>query len=175
MAASPLIIDGLRLCPDYVPWEIVADDSIEHPDIFYECIDIANSWVESNIIIYGEIDDDRFNDLYFSDVEERPGIVLHWIGALPDPDFDEPGPGGITDLTWNEEGGIWVADIIIDSEDSYDRQTYRDRLLHEFGHIFGLAHAQDSLDLGSCMSSPPQWNCDMTIWEKELILECIGL
>jgi hypothetical protein len=98
--------------------------------------------------------------------------VLVWVGALPDPDFEEPGPGGITDLSWDEEGRIFVADIIIDYEEAYDPQTFRDRLLHEFGHIFGLGHAESSIDLGSCMSSPPQWNCNMPTSERDLVQQC---
>jgi hypothetical protein len=104
--------------------------------------------------------------LMYEGTEVTPGFegwVSISVSALPDSLWDEPGPGGVALPVWDLDCGIVSCEIIIDYEHAYDLQTLRDRTLHELGHCpFGLAHDGDSLDLGSCMSSPPAWDCDYT-------------
>jgi hypothetical protein len=38
----------------------------------------------------------------------------------------------------------------------------RDAAAHEGGHVLGFDHDDSSLDLGSCMASPPEYDCDAT-------------
>jgi len=166
-----MTINGLEIGPSVLPWTVIGDDSIEHPATFNECLNLMNNWLAPLEVFDGEINQDRFYEMEARDDVDRSGVILVWIGALPDPDFEEPGPGGIADLTWDETGGIWVADIVIDYEHAYDEQTFRDRFLHELGHTLGLDHDEDSLDLGSCMSSPPAWNCGLTDGDVELVHE----
>lgn len=163
--------DAGELIPMVLPWEVVGDGTtIEHPDVFYEVLDDMNEWFFPLDVFTGDVNDERFVELDGGNPVDRNGFILVWVGALPDPDWDEPGPGGVADLEWNESGEILRADVVIDAEHSYDADTFRARLLHELGHCLGLDHDEYSIDLDSCMSSPPLVTCTITERDVERIL-----
>jgi hypothetical protein len=96
------------------------------------------------------------------------------VGALPDPLWDEPGPGGVALPVWDSTCGIIFCEIVIDYEHAYDLETLERRAVHELGHCpLGLAHDEPSLDLGSCMSSPPPWGCDIIPPDQALCQEVL--
>jgi len=162
--------DGIELVSMVLPWEVVGDSStIEHTDMFDNVIGEMNSWFSPLVVFEGGIDGERFVELGDLPSSERDGIILVWVGALPEPYWDEPGPGGVADLTWNEFGEILRCDVVIDAEHAYDAQTFRSRLIHELGHCLGLAHDESSIDLDSCMASPPLVTCSITRRDVERV------
>lgn len=165
-----LKMNGLTLSPMSLPCEVIGDGSIEHPDTFYECLEDLNEWFYPTDAVSGDIDEERFVAYELGSSEARYGTILVSVGSLPDLDWYEPGPGGVADLVWNDEGRILYADVVIDYEHAYDRQTFRDRLLHELGHAcLALAHDDSSIDLGSCMASPAEYDCDFPPGDVERI------
>jgi hypothetical protein len=164
-----IVENGTSLIPMVLPWEVIGNLTIEHPDVFYEVLDDMNEWFFPTVVFSGGIDSERFDEVDGNDPNERNGIILVWVGALPDPDWDEPGPGGIADLTWNDAGEILRADVVIDAEHSYDSGIFRARLIHELGHCLGLTHDVVSVDLDSCMASPPLTTCSITERDVERV------
>lgn len=154
------VTEGI-LRPIVLPSIVIGDSSIDCHDEFYEAIDEYNEYYFPRIVFVGDIDDERFVEIDAMNPEDRNGIVLTWVEALPDP-WDEPGAGGYCDRFWNSDGEILRANIIIDDEISYDCLTYKSHFLHELGHALGIGHAQNSIDLNSCMASPPFVDCELT-------------
>ena len=161
--------DEGTLTPMVLPWEVIGDDTIEHREVFYEVLDDMNELFFPLDVFFGDIDDARFDEVDLGSPDDRNGIILVWVGTLPDPDWDEPGPGGVADLTWNSTGEILRADVVIDAEHAYDEETFRARLIHELGHTLGIGHTGQSVDLNSCMSSPPVSGCVITEYEVDLV------
>jgi hypothetical protein len=154
---------------------VVADDSVEDPEALTEAINQMNVWFDPDVVLVGGVNTTLFDSLWYLDPEDRPGYLLFWVGALPDPGWEpeggEPGPGGVACLYWDDYGSIQSVDVVIDYEHAYDRETFIRRSFHEFGHSLGFEHDDYSLDLGSCMSSPPPYGCriledDVEYWRN---------
>jgi len=94
--------------------------------------------------------DELFWEYESAPILERLGVVLVWDGYLP--------VAGVAELYWNEGGEILTADVII----SEDRREY---VIHELGHVLGLAH--DEVE-ESCMRAPPREGCEITEHDRRL-------
>lgn len=141
-----------------IPWVVVADDSLDDPSALDEAIDLMNGWFAPYVVFTGGVDCETFDQLWYLDPEDRQGYILFWVGALPNPEWEfygDEGPGGIARLYIDDYGVIRSADVVIDSEHAYHRETFIRRSVHELGHTLGFEHDDYSLDLNSCMSSPP--------------------
>jgi hypothetical protein len=175
---------GVPLYPASLPWEVVGEE-MENPEALSDAIEAANGWFSPVEVFAGGVDSERFMalDLLPEPVSceeddpgyERCGVILVSQGYVGTPDWDEGldfnDDGGIADMRWNEDGEILYGDIILNIDYAYDYQTMRDTSLHELGHFLGFAHDGDSLDLGSCMSSPPQYDCRYTESDIERVGE----
>jgi hypothetical protein len=173
--------DGSAITYCDLPFALTPDESIGDPTVITEAIDQVNARFDMEAMIGGAVDVMRWEDLATNGHRYRSGTILLWVGALPVDEWEwgdmEPvTAGGTARLFFGPGGCIDHADIVIDYADAYDRDTVRRRLLHEFGHaVFGLAHDGDSIDLGSCMSSPAPYGCDYTDGDVELIRSEAGL
>jgi len=155
--------------PECDEWWVTASSiNFEHPDSFYDAMDAVNDAFGE--VLHGDIDDEGFAALSLLEPQDeaRACTILVWVGALPDPQWDEPGPGGICHLYYDLGGSVFAAEIVIDFEQSWHEPTCRDRLKHEFGHAppLFLAHDDSSMDMGSCMASPPEYDCEFTEHDK---------
>jgi len=168
--------EGLEIRNSELPCVLVAE-GFEHPEAFDRALERVNSTFLPTIAVTGEIDADLFSELDLGPVENRYGAVLVWEGFVGTPDWDEGldfnDDGGIADLVWDEATGeIVYADIVVNSDIAYDADTVELVLVHEIGHAcFGLAHDEDSMDLGSCMSNPPPYDCHIISADVELVLD----
>ena len=167
--------DGQVLMPASLPWEVVGEE-MENPEALSDAIEAANEWFAPVEVFIGGVDSERFAAIdLLPEPEscseddpgyERCGVILISQGYVGTPDWDEvldfDDDGGVADMYWNEDGEILFGDIILNIDYAYDYQTMRDTSLHELGHFLGFAHDEDSIDLGSCMSSPPQYDCEYT-------------
>lgn len=154
-----------ELHPLVLPWTVTGSDNIEHQESFHSAISKANEWFGEEVFT-GEIDQDRFEELELMDDGTRIGTIIVYEGMVGSPIWDDGmdfvDAGGIADLAWDEDGGIVFVDIVINVDYAYNADTVEDVLLHEFGHALGLGHDEDSIDLNSCMSSPPPYDCEYT-------------
>jgi hypothetical protein len=170
-----MVRDGNELRPMVLPWEVVISPDMEHGDAVVEAAEAWNGWLSPLVGLETTIDGTRFEEIWPLEPGDRMGIVLVSEGFAGTPggmtDSGEllEDPGGVAHLVWNADGEIVAADIVISSDIAYDRQTVRDVAAHEFGHAFGLAHDGSSLDLGSCMASPPEYDCEATAGDRDLI------
>lgn len=170
-----LVIDGLELEPMVLPWEVIVSDEVGHGDAVLDALDMANEAFFPTVAFDGRIDQDAYEEHMDSRPEDRLGIVLVNEGFVRTPDSmsldgqSQGDPGGSATLWWNEAGEIAAADIIISSDIAYDWQTVRDISAHEAGHTLGLDHDDSSLDLGSCMASPPEHDCRFTASDVLLV------
>lgn len=165
---------GVELHPMKLPWRIVGEE-MENPEALTDAIESANGWFAPDVVFDGGVDSERFAEIDVlpmpvdcdeSDTNDRCGTILISQGHVGTPDWAEgldfEDYGGISTLWWDEDGRILFGDIILNIDYAYDYQTMRDTALHEFGHFLGYAHDERSLDLNSCMSSPPQHDCEYT-------------
>jgi hypothetical protein len=165
---------GLVLTPASLPWEIVGEE-MENPEALSDAIEAANEWFAPDVVFTGGVDSERFGEIDILpmpltcegvDANARCGVILISQGYVGTPEWDEglefEDDGGVADMWWNEDGEILFGSIILNIDFAYDYQTMRDTSLHELGHFLGYEHDEDSLDLGSCMSSPPQYDCEYT-------------
>jgi hypothetical protein len=153
----------VEILPNQIPWIVVADDSIEDPRWLDEVLDRMNEWFTPYRVFEGGVDQELFESLWYLDSEDREGYILFWVGSLPDPEWDfeidETEIGGVANLYMDSYGTIRAADIVINFDYAYHRNTFIRYSVHECGHTLGLDHDDYSLDLGSCMSSPPPYGC----------------
>jgi len=159
--------DGRKLYPVGGPWVLYADPyMLDHPDAVHESAGYINQrfgtyWLDVLV------DADAFFHAGAGDYGDDM-LILLTIGSLPDRAWPEPDPGGYADLDWycrdsEDECYITRCEIVLDVDVALSWQATRDYLLHELGHCpFGFAHDEDSVDLGSCMSSPPTFDCEFT-------------
>jgi hypothetical protein len=156
---------GETLRPVVFPWTIVAQE-FEDESVFYDAIEYANDSFYPLVVFDGEISEEHFLELEFASDVERYGTVIVSVGSLETPewdfDLDLRDTGGITTLRWSDNGDILFADIVMNIDYAYDSERFREFLLHELGHTLGLDHDETSIDLGSCMSSPPAYDCSFT-------------
>jgi hypothetical protein len=168
--------DDLILHPMVVPWEVISDD-LEQPRGLDEAMEIVNEAFFPTQVLSGGIDVERFDESIL-DTDGLFGVILLSQGFVGTPEWDEElgfiDDGGIARMEWNEFGEIYFVEIIINSDIAYDRRSVREVLIHEFGHALGLAHDEESLDLGSCMSSPPPYGCELLLSDVELVLESLS-
>lgn len=156
---------------------VVVGQEFEHPTSFHNALERINASFAPTQSVTGEIDELYFSTLDIGPAENRYGVVLVSVGYVGNPDWhqglDIDNPGGITDLVWDEETGeILYADVILNIDYAYDEEWTTQALIHELGHAcFGLAHDGDSEDLGSCMSSPQPYDCEILQSDVELVLE----
>lgn len=154
-----------ELHPLVLPWTVIGSDNIEHRTSFHSAIDKVNGWFDEEMFV-GEIDQDRFDELEAMSESARIGTIIVYEGPISSSSWDDgldfDDAGGIAELTWDDSGGIVFVNIVINVDYAYNADTVEDVLLHEFGHGLGLGHDEDSLDLNSCMSSPPPFDCEYT-------------
>lgn len=157
--------DGLVLTPMVLPWEVVAED-MEHPEALSDAMEMMNEWFFPTEVFFGGIDSERFTSLDLGPESDRYGIILVSVGSMAtsgwEDGLDFEDSGGIADLAWNEAGEILFVDIIVNIDYAYNVESTCNTLLHEFGHSLGFGHDGDSIDLGSCMSSPAPYDCLFT-------------
>lgn len=167
--------NGYELEPAVLPWDVVVDPDIECIEAVTQAFHDINSWFEPALMFQVNVDGERYDELWYLDATERVGTILLTVGFTGTPEglSDDGEPigeqQGIAVLAYDESGSIQAADIVISSDFAYDDQTVRDVTCHEAGHTLGLEHDGSSLDLGSCMSSPPEWRCEYTPQDIGLI------
>lgn len=167
--------DGVELRPMVLPFEVIVSDAVEHPGAVTEGLDVWNAARSPLDAFEVRVDQAAFDAAWPLAPEDRMGIVLvsegfaGTPGGMTDQGEMLDDPGGVAHLVWNPDGEIVAADIIISSDVAYDRQTVRDVSAHEGGHVLGLDHDDSSLDLGSCMASPPEHDCDATDHDAALL------
>jgi len=158
-----LEVDGLELYQGIIPMVVAIDDfnmDVEQIAVVGDCVDHING-LAPGLLQHQETGEPG-----------HIGWALVSVGVPPPTVVGDPDPGGVALLEWDASGGILYCDIVIHYEYAYDLQTFRDTLLHEMGHCpLGLAHDGDSIDLGSCMSSPVLWDCDYTDNDVQLFGE----
>jgi hypothetical protein len=160
--------DGNVLRPMVLPFEVIVSPDVEHADAVTDGLDVWNAATDPLTAFEVRVDGAAFDAAWPLAPEERMGVVLVSEGFAGTPggmtdagvSFDDP--GGVALLVWNADGEIIAADVTISSDIAYDRQTVRDAAAHEGGHVLGFDHDDSSLDLGSCMASPPEYDCDAT-------------
>lgn len=95
------------------------------------------------------------------DAGDRPPVQISWSDAqtVPDLEGDVAGLGG---STWVEEDGFrqYVTGIVVldaDDLDDLGEDVTRTVLLHELGHLVGLAHVDDRDELMHPYGDLPDW------------------
>jgi hypothetical protein len=181
-----IVRDGHELHAAWLPWLVVADSTFGsevEPHVLDDAIEWWNGQGAGVLFEPGEISEARFWELYDGEPEERIGYVLVSVQAITsdtgwNPDDDEPDANGDATLHYCREtrpacepGGITWAEVRIDYEIAYHEPTALLVLIHEFGHTLGLADDPESLDLGSCMSSPTFEGCGLTAGDLALLRE----
>jgi len=167
---------GLELNHMELPCVVVGHE-FEHPASFHNALMRINYSFSNAEVVTGEIDPGYFELLELGPVENRYGVVLVSVGYVGNPDWhqglDINDPGGISDLVWDEETGeILYADVILNIDYAYDEEWTTQALIHELGHTcFALTHDGDSEDLGSCMSSPQPYNCEILQSDVDRVLQ----
>lgn len=163
--------DGLELRPESLPWTVVISEEVEQADAVIDAAESINGWVGFDAFVT-HVDQSWFDLLDVSDSFDRVGTIIVWQGFTGTPEWvgelDWIDAGGLADLRWDEYGRIQYADIVINYDYAYHWQTVRDIAAHELGHTLGLEHDDNSLDLGSCMASPPEYDCELTIQDRGL-------
>jgi hypothetical protein len=166
---------GLELKHIELPCVVIGQE-FEHPESFHNAIERINYSFSHAVVVTGEIDKDYFSILDIGPVENRYGVVLVSVGYVGNPTWhqglDIDDPGGISNLVWDEETGeILYADVILNVDYAYDEEWTTQALIHELGHAcFALDHDEVSEDLGSCMSSPQPYNCEILQSDVERVL-----
>lgn len=162
---------GVDLRTDQIPW-VVVGQSFEHPESFDRAVERMNTYYDPCVVLDAMIDEVAFLELEMASDDERLGTIIVSEGFVGTPEWDDElgfiDDGGIADLRWDDGGIIIFADIVVNIDHAYDATWVEDTLVHEFGHVMGLAHDGDSLDLGSCMSSPPPVGCRILTSDVEL-------
>jgi hypothetical protein len=157
--------DGTELRPMVLPMEVVGQE-FDEPDVFYDALESMNAWFFPTDVFFGDIDEERFLELEFATDEERFGTILVSVGSLETPtwDFDMAfqDAAGVAVVRWNAGGEILFVDIILNIDYAYNSFRLTEYFIHELGHSLGFEHDGDSLDLNSCMSSPPAIGCEFT-------------
>jgi hypothetical protein len=181
-----LVRDGNELHAAWLPWLVVADSTLETevaPTVLPDAIEWWNEQCAAPLFELESVGEERFWELYDGEPEDRIGYVLVSVEAITsdlgwNPDDDEPDANGDATLHYCREtrpacdpGGITWAEVRIDYEIAYHEPTSLVTLIHEFGHTLGLADDPESLDLGSCMSSPTFEGCGLTSGDRSLVCE----
>ena len=164
-------IDDVELVPFGYPFHVVADSmNFDNIHVLSEVIDYINQSAQFTLFTLST-DHQLFRLMEIAEPEDRIGTVLFWIGSLPTEGWyeDEPQEGGRATLYFDEMGFIVYADVAIDHDHAYHEETVRKRSIHELGHVLGLAHDGNSIDLNSCMTSPPIDGCILTEHDIHLI------
>lgn len=160
-----MVRGGSIVHPKQLPWELVALP--EHAPEIEDALSDLNRWIGNDVIIV-HVSIDRFLEVIELEPTDRVGVATIRVGETPlpgeirlehiDDDIDE-----ILGLTTNHidvDGAIISADILI--SDRVHGVVFRDVVLHEAGHLVGLDHDDRSLNMGSCMSNPPEYACKYT-------------
>lgn len=172
-----MVEEGSELRPLALPWLVSVSEDIDNRDAVLSALDDLNSQLDPVVAFDVSTDLELYDELWLLAPNARVGTVLISQGFAGTPGgLSEDGvpledPGGITYLIWDEEGMILAADIVLSSDYTYHWQTTRDVTAHEAGHTLGLAHDDSSLDLGSCMASPPEYDCELTPSDVVLVQE----
>ena len=170
-----LVVDGVELRPESLPWAVGISPNVENPEAVAEALRSINEQLAPVVAFERFYDEHQFHSVAYWPAEVRSGFVLVFQGYAQVPvvaggagrSFIDP--GAVTDLVWNEDGEIYSVEITISSDIAYDPQTVRDAMAHEAGHALGLAHDDRSQDLRSCMSSPPAYDCRLTPADVRLV------
>lgn len=165
--------EGMPLCPQELPWEVVCDSSCEEAagDWFDPGLDWWNERLPGSFVSLG-INPEEFEDRWMNDwhgtiyvsVETLPA-ELDWEGVVVE---DE---GGICRLQWNSEGEIVSAWISINHAYAYDEGFVWKTWLHELGHTFGFDDdigPPQTVDLGSIMGSPTPSDGELLSTDRDL-------
>jgi len=168
-----MVREGNELRPASLPFQVIVGSTVEHPDGVRDALDMINGRLAPVTAFDSAVDYAEFDRLWPLAPELRTGTVLVWQGFVGSSGLNDAGEviddrGGIVHLLYDGEGLILAADIVINSDYGYDRQTVRDVMAHEAGHVLGLAHDGSSMDQGSCMSAPPEYDCSLTDADVEL-------
>jgi hypothetical protein len=167
---------GVDLCPQELPWEVVCDSSCDEAegDWFEPGIAWWNERIPGSFVSLGQ-DDEEFEDRWLNN---WPGTVFVSVETLP-AEIDWEGvvvedEGGICRLQWNGAGQIVSAWIRINHAYAYDEDFVRSTWLHELGHTFGFADDMgppQTVDLASIMGSPTPSDGDLLASDLELYEE----
>ena len=129
-------------------------------DILRDALDEMEELTGLSFEVAGRMDDDPLSDDIRRGEGWRP-VQISWSDAAGVPDLagDVAGLGG---STWVEEDGqrrFVTGDVVLDAEDleRLGRDVTTMVLLHELGHLVGLAHVDSTDELMHPSSGGPEW------------------
>ncbi len=129
-------------------------------DILRDALDEMEELTGLSFEVAGRTDDDPLSDDIRRGEGWRP-VQISWSDAAGVPDLagDVAGLGG---STWVEEDGqrrFVTGDVVLDAEDleRLGRDVTTMVLLHELGHLVGLAHVDSTDELMHPSSGGPEW------------------
>ncbi len=153
----PVTYDPCETIQVVVNEERAPDDA---DDILRDAIDEVEERTGLSFEVTGSTDDDPLSD----DVRRGDGwrpVQISWSDAasVPELEGDVTGLGG---STWAEEDGLrWfvTGDVVLDAEDleGLGDDYTRTVLLHELGHLVGLAHVDSTSELMYPYAAGEDW------------------
>lgn len=169
--------DGTLLYPSSSPFDVIFREDLQNLSAALDGLAEVNKAFGTWSVFNPIVSTDQWNNIELLPLIERVQLVIVSEGFAGAPTWDGAellsDPGGMSILYWQDDHRIVSAEITLSPDYTYDPEWVRKGMIHELGHVLALAHDPRSIDLGSCMTSPPYDNCTLILADVDCVEEGI--